>query len=206
VLTQLIPWSFNHFVRDAEWASISPAVWWTNLQNPWQWDNNAFLNNQFSHPYHGSLYYNVGRTNGFNFWESSLWSFGGSFMWEIMGEQWAPAPNDLLNTGLGGITLGEMLFRASSLVLDNRATGFERTMREIGAFALDRCAGSTGCSTGQMNDCHPESGGLAAQQGPGIARHGDRGIPAATGARGRRIRATSSSSSSISTTAIRWTT
>ena len=61
VLVQLIPWSFNHFVRDAEWAEISPAVWWTNLQNPWQWDNNAFLNNQFSHPYHGSLYYNVAR-------------------------------------------------------------------------------------------------------------------------------------------------
>ena len=56
VLVQLIPWSFNHFVRDAEWAEISPAVWWTNLQNPWQWDNNEFLNNQFSHPYHGSLY------------------------------------------------------------------------------------------------------------------------------------------------------
>ena len=152
VLVQLIPWSFNHFVRDAEWAEISPAVWWTNLQNPWQWDNNAFLNNQFSHPYHGSLYYNVARTNGFNFWESSLWSFGGSFMWEIMGEQWAPAPNDLLNTGMGGITLGEMLYRASSMVLDNRATGFERTMREIGGFALDPVRGFNRLLDGQMND------------------------------------------------------
>jgi hypothetical protein len=152
VLTQLIPWSFNHFVRDAEWASISPAVWWTNLQNPWQWDNNAFLNNQFSHPYHGSLYFNVGRTNGFNFWESSLWSFGGSFMWEIMGEQWAPAPNDLLNTGMGGITLGEMLFRASSLALDNTATGFERTMREIAGTLLDPVRGFNRILDGQMND------------------------------------------------------
>ena len=152
VLVQLIPWSFNHFVRDAEWATIGPDVWWTNLQNPWQWDNNAFLNNQFSHPYHGSLYYNVARTNGFNFWESSLWSFGGSFMWEVMGEQWAPAPNDLLNTGMGGITLGEMLFRVSSLVLDNTATGFERTMREIGGFALDPVRGFNRLLDGQMND------------------------------------------------------
>ncbi len=152
VLVQLIPWSFNHFVRDAEWATIGPDVWWTNLQNPWQWDNNAFLNNQFSHPYHGSLYYNVARSNGFNFWESSVWSFGGSFMWEIMGEQWAPAPNDLLNTGMGGITLGEMLYRASSLVLDNTATGFERTIREIGGFALDPVRGFNRLLDGQMND------------------------------------------------------
>jgi hypothetical protein len=34
----------------------------------------------------------------------------------------APAPNDWFNTSLGGITLGEMLYRTSSLTLDNRAT------------------------------------------------------------------------------------
>lgn len=66
--------------RDAEWAKISLHSWATNLENPWQWDNNAFVNNQFSHPYHGSLYYNAGRTNGFNFWQSSAWSFGGSLV------------------------------------------------------------------------------------------------------------------------------
>jgi len=152
VLAQLIPFSVNHFIRDAEWADVSLHSWLANLENPWQWDNNAFLNNQFSHPYHGSLYYAVGRTNGYNFWQSSLWSFGGSFMWEIMGEVWAPAPNDLLNTGMGGITLGEMLFRASSLVLDNTATGFERTMREIGGFVLDPMRGFNRLLDGQMND------------------------------------------------------
>lgn len=64
MLVQLIPWSFNRITRDAEWAKISFHSWATNLENPWQWDNNAFLNNQFSHPYHGSLYFNAARTNG----------------------------------------------------------------------------------------------------------------------------------------------
>src|SRR5262245_6843218 len=63
---QFIPWSINHFARDAEWADISPKTWWTNMSNPWLWDNNKFLNNQFSHPYHGNLYFNAGRANGYN--------------------------------------------------------------------------------------------------------------------------------------------
>ena len=64
VIVQLIPWSVNRFVRGLEFAEVSPATWWTNLENPWLWDNNHFLNNQFSHPYHGSLYFNAGRANG----------------------------------------------------------------------------------------------------------------------------------------------
>ena len=152
MLVQLIPWSINRFKRDAEWAHVSPRTWLTNLENPWKWDNNAFLNNQFSHPYHGNLYFNAGRTNGYNFWQSVPWAFAGSLMWEEMGEAWAPAPNDLLNTSLGGIVLGEMLFRASSLTLDNTATGAERGFREAGALLLDPVRGFNRLIDGQMND------------------------------------------------------
>jgi hypothetical protein len=152
VAVQLIPWSVNYFARDAEWAKVDPASWWTNLQNPWQYDNNHFINNQFSHPYHGSQNFNVGRTNGYNFWESSAWSFVGSLGWELFGEKWAPSPNDLINTTLGGITLGEMLYRASSLVLDNHATGFERTAREIGAALINPTRGFNRLLDGQVND------------------------------------------------------
>jgi hypothetical protein len=152
VLVQLIPWSVNRFVKDAEWANVSPSTWAQNFENPWKWDNNAFLGNQFSHPYHGSLYFNTARSNGYNFWQSVPWAWGGSLMWELMGESWAPSPNDLLNTSLGGITLGEMLFRASSLALDNTATGAERTFREIGATLLDPVRGFNRILDGQMND------------------------------------------------------
>ena len=152
MVVQLIPWSVNRILRDAEWAAISPASWARNLENPWKWDNNAFTNNQFSHPYHGNLYFNAGRANGFNFWTSVPWAFGGSLMWELFGEVWAPAPNDLLNTSLGGIALGEMLWRTSSLTLDNTATGTERGFREAAALLLNPVRGFNRLLDGQMND------------------------------------------------------
>ena len=148
---QLIPWSVNHFARDAEWAAISPETWWTNMSNPWLWDNNKFLNNQFSHPYHGSLYFNAGRANGYNFWESMVFAGGGSLMWELYGEAWAPSPNDWWNTTLGGIALGEMLWRVSSLTLDNTSSGSERTWREIGATALNPVRGFSRLVNGETH-------------------------------------------------------
>jgi Domain of unknown function (DUF3943) len=141
MLVQLIPHFYNADIRDAVWAQVSAQSIKNNLLYAWQWDDNQFVNNQFSHPYHGSLYFNSARTNGYNFWESFAWPFVGSAMWEIAGEAWAPAPNDLLNTSLGGVVLGETLFRLSSLALDNTATGSERTFREIGAFILDPLRG-----------------------------------------------------------------
>ncbi len=155
-IVQLIPWSVNRFLRGLEFAEVSPSTWWTNLENPWVWDNNEFLNNQFSHPYHGSLYYNAGRANGYNFWESMLWAGGGSLMWELMGESWAPAPNDWWNTTLGGISLGEMLWRVSSLTLDNESSGFERGMRETAATLMNPVRGWNrlirGHTTGQREN------------------------------------------------------
>jgi hypothetical protein len=141
MLAQAIPWGITRFVRDGEWARISPKTWIDNLKFPWQWDNNKFNNNQFAHPYHGSLYYNAARTNGYNFWQSAPWAFAGSLMWELFGEVWAPAPNDLANTTLGGITLGEMLFRFSTLTLKNEASGSNRVVREVGAALINPVQG-----------------------------------------------------------------
>ncbi len=148
---QFVPWFFTKTVLEGEWADISPRTWVDNLKYPWQWDNNKFNNNQFAHPYHGSLYFNTGRANGYNFWESTPWAFGGSLMWELFGEVWAPSPNDLANTTLGGITLGEMLWRFSSLVLDNQATGSNRMWREIGATAINPVRGFNRLVRGEMN-------------------------------------------------------
>ena len=141
VALQVIPNAFSQITSNAEWAKVSFESWGNNLTLPWQWDNNAFKNNQFSHPYHGAMYFNAARTNGYNFWQSAPWAFAGSLTWELFGEVWAPAPNDLLNTTLGGITLGEMLFRVSSLTLKNEAHGFERVVREVTAGLLNPVRG-----------------------------------------------------------------
>ncbi len=62
-------------------------------------------------------------------------------MWELFFEVWAPAPNDLTNTTLGGITLGEMLYRVSSLTLRNESRGFDRVVREVTAGLINPVRG-----------------------------------------------------------------
>ncbi len=159
MIVQFIPWGYTKWVTGGEWSDISFRTWSDNIKFPWQWDNNKFNNNQFAHPFHGSLYYNAGRANGYNFWESVPWAFGGSLMWELFGEVWAPSPNDLANTTLGGITLGEMLFRFSSLTLDNQATGSDRVVREIGAGLINPVRGFNRLvrgETGRISETPPD--------------------------------------------------
>jgi hypothetical protein len=141
MVAQVIPWAITRYVREGEWSHISFHTWVDNLKFPWQWDNNKFNNNQFAHPYHGAMYFNAGRANGYDFWHSAPWAFAGSLMWELFGEVWAPAPNDLANTTLGGITLGEMMFRFSTLTLNNEATGSNRVLREVGAGLINPVQG-----------------------------------------------------------------
>ena len=158
---QFVPWGFTKWVTHGEWSNISFRTWADNLKFRWQWDNNKFNNNQFAHPYHGSLYFNAARANGYDFWHSAPWAFGGSLMWELFGEVWAPSPNDLANTTLGGITLGEMLFRFSSLVLDNRATGGNRVVREVGAGLINPVRGFNRLvrgEVGRISETPPDGG------------------------------------------------
>jgi hypothetical protein len=127
----LFVWAIGQYPLDGEWTYINLDTMQHNLRYWFEWDPNYFNNNFISHPYHGSLYYNAGRTNGLDYWESSLLAFSGSFIWEVFMEHHRPSINDLIMTTTGGMYLGEMLFRYSSLVLDDSATGFERVWREI---------------------------------------------------------------------------
>jgi hypothetical protein len=155
VAVMVIPWSVNKFVRGEEFANVSPETWWDNITGEWVWDDNSFLTNQFAHPYHGSLYFNAFRSNGYGFWQSSIASAAGAFLWECCGETNPIAPNDLINTAIGGISLGEMLYRISSRVLDNTATGAERTWREIGGFVVNPQRGASRVFHGTVNDVGP---------------------------------------------------
>ena len=139
---QVIPWSFNKYVRKAEFADLTLESWARNLKfSSWTWDDNNFKTNQFAHPYHGNLYFNCFRSNGYDFWEAAPSAFVGSYMWETFGETHPPALNDFLNTSLGGIALGEALYRLSSLVLNNKARGAGRIWREISATAINPVRG-----------------------------------------------------------------
>lgn len=156
----LFVWGMNKFVLKyvdvlengdtVHWPDVSWESWKTNFHEGFNYDDNAFSNNQIAHPYHGSLYYNGARANGFGYWESMPFAFLGSFMWEYMGETWRPAYNDWLNTSVGGIALGEMTYRFSSTILDNTATGSNRTMREFFGALVSPVRGFNRLITGQM--------------------------------------------------------
>ena len=124
-------------------ARITPKSWWANMEQGWVWDLDDFLVNQIGHPYQGSNYFNAGRANGLSFWESAGITAFGSGTWEYFGETNHASLNDLINTTLGGIALGEMFHRAAWLVRDTRATGRTRLMKEIAATVIDPVTGVT---------------------------------------------------------------
>jgi hypothetical protein len=125
-----------------------------NLKNGFEWDDNSFSANNFRHPYQGSLYYGGARANGYDFYESSMFAFAGSWLFEYTGEAHHPSVNDWINTAVGGMTLGESLYRLSDMVLDNTATGSGRTWRELGGFALSPMRGLNRVLTGEAFEVH----------------------------------------------------
>src|SRR4030095_13389241 len=125
-IVELIPWMFSKYVTKPGWANVGLQTWWSNVQSGFEYDGDNFLTNNFAHPYHGSLYFNSARTNGYNFWESMPFAFAGSLFWEYFGEFYRPSINDWINTSVSGINLGEMLYRVSNVVTDNTAHGNDR--------------------------------------------------------------------------------
>ncbi len=133
--------AFNEYVRNANFNQISPRSWWANLEEGLTYDDNQFKTNQFIHPFNGSCYYNAARSNGLGFWPSYAVGLIGAFHWEWMGETHPMSFNDLISTGIGGAAMGETVYRFSSMLLDNEATGSGRFWREAGGFIVDPVRG-----------------------------------------------------------------
>lgn len=107
----------------------------------WEWDQDRFGNNFLSHPIMGNFYFNDARCNGYNFWASAPFALVGSYMWKIFGENGTPEREDIVNTTIDGILLGEILYRISSNILDDRTRGRERFFRELLAGLIDPTRG-----------------------------------------------------------------
>lgn len=134
-------WSFNRYVVGQECSHISLNSIKENFKKGFVWDNDNLATNTFMHPYHGSLFYNAGRSNGYNFWQSELFAIGGSAMWEFFMENEYPSTNDIIATPIGGAAIGETLFRASDVVIKDCSWGWERAGREIAAFIISPMRG-----------------------------------------------------------------
>jgi hypothetical protein len=145
---------FNEYVRNANFNQISPRSWWYNLDHGLTYDDNKFKTNQYQHPLNGGMYYNSGRANGFGYWGSALFALGGAFFWECCGETHPMSYNDLVSTGIGGIAVGEQMYRLSSELLNNQDTGKSRFFREAGSFLLDPVRGLNRITSGRVSAVH----------------------------------------------------
>ena len=129
--TNMGVWSFDRFVIGGPYARVNFNTIVRNIKTGFVWDNDMFVTNLFAHPYHGGLYFNAARSNGMNFWQSTPYTAGGSLMWEFCMENEPAAINDFMATSIGGACLGEMTFRISDFVIDDRSVGFDRFKREV---------------------------------------------------------------------------
>lgn len=136
-------WAFDRYVQKGHFAYINLNTIKENFKHGFEWDNDHLATNMFAHPYNGSLFFNAGRSNGYNFWQSELFAIGGSAMWEMFMECEYPSTNDIIATPIGGAAIGEVLYRASDLVLDDRTTGWNRFAREFAAFVISPMRGFT---------------------------------------------------------------
>ncbi len=71
-------WAFDRYVQKGHFAYISWNTIKDNFRHGFEWDNDHLGTNMFAHPYNGSLFFNAGRSNGFNFWQSGLFAAAGT--------------------------------------------------------------------------------------------------------------------------------
>jgi hypothetical protein len=151
----------DHYLIGYDWAVVGFNSWNRTAvksgfpwNNGWKWDNDRFGNNFFLHPYTGGGYFNSARASGYNFWESSIFVFGGAYTYKLFGENGGtsrqPERNDLIATTLGGMFAGEVLYRISSNVLDERTVGAERFGREFLAVLVSPGRAFTRLMNGNM--------------------------------------------------------
>ena len=154
-LIEFLPWAYDRYVAKDDFAYISTRTVRDNFQTGFTYDRDAFNMNQSSHPFHGSLYFNAARSNGYGYWESGAFTLAGSFIWECCMENTAPAINDLVNTTLGGMSRGEMAHRIGVMLRDNRAGGFTRFWRELAGAVVDPVGGVTRLLHGELAGAFP---------------------------------------------------
>ncbi|MGD8534359.1 MAG: DUF3943 domain-containing protein [Candidatus Aminicenantes bacterium] len=135
-------WLFNRYVIKEKWAYVSWDSWRNNLKSGFSWDKDTYWTNLLGHPYHGAINYTAARRNNLSVLESTLYTFFGSATWELFLESRGdkdnpPSRNDLMLNTLGGLALGEILFKAANLFIDESAVGFERVLRETMAFVVN---------------------------------------------------------------------
>lgn len=149
---------FNRFVMKEDFAYINLKTIGRNLKTVPVWDTDFLSTNFIGHPYQGGLNFTAARANGYSFYESIPFTFINSLVWEFALENEPPSRNDITSTPIGGAAIGEVTFRLSDLILDNRATGSDRFMREFFAAIIAPTRFINRWITGEINQHGPRKG------------------------------------------------
>lgn len=127
-------------------ASISQTPpfkrWYRNIfvRNP-EWDHDKWYFNYLLHPYAGAVYFMSARSQGFNFYQSLLYSFCVSTIgWEFGIEAFMERPSyqDLFITPVIGSVFGEMFYKVKRHIVshDYRLAG-SPVLGNVVAFLVD---------------------------------------------------------------------
>ena len=155
IATNMIIWTVDRFGMNNSWSHIGPASWKHNLKTGWEWDTDRLGMNFFHHPLSGAAFFNSARASGYSYFGSVPAAFFGSLMWEYFGETTRPAYNDLINTTASGALFGEILYRITSNILDDRTTGAERFFREFASSILNPARAVSRLLQGKMTRVTP---------------------------------------------------
>jgi hypothetical protein len=130
-MSNVTTWLADRYVFNYDFARIGWKTWKHNIQTGWEWDTDRFGVNYFFHPLSGASFFTAARSSGYSFFESVPFAALGSLEWEYFGENTLPSYNDFINTPVNGTFIGEILYRLSSDILDDRTTGVNRFFREL---------------------------------------------------------------------------
>ncbi len=148
--SSVVLWGLDRYIFVEPTAKIGINTWKNNLKYEWQWGRNKFGESFFLNMVTGASYFNCPRPMGYDFYQSIPYTVGGSLLWVYFGQSYRPTYNDIIFMPVNGVFFGEIQYRLSSDILDERSRGFERVMRETGAFIIDPGRGVTRFWQGKM--------------------------------------------------------
>jgi hypothetical protein len=94
IADDIFNWAIARYGFKYDWAKTGPSQWKTNFKKGPEWDSDGFGINFIGHPHTGSFYFNIGRSNGYSFWQSFPFAIEGSALWEYFGENTRPSYNE----------------------------------------------------------------------------------------------------------------
>lgn len=132
-----IVWAFGKYALKGSWTNISLQSIYNNFKQGFAWDYDSFGTNHMGHAYHGAMFHSIARLNGMDFYESSLYTILGGLTWELLWETESPSKNDVITTAIGGITLGEILYRTANLIDTDGSKGLGTTLLKTLKFFIN---------------------------------------------------------------------